>query len=143
MEMKLLLATDLLKGSHHICLQAQSIAKKLLAKLSIIHVVETPLSAQYAQALGFAELIKPSTSEAKVVLETLADELEIPTERQYVFIGKASYKIIECARVNNFDGIIIGSHAHTALPNLLGSTANTILHKSHCNVFTLRADVNR
>lgn len=142
MEMRLLLATDLLRGSHHLGLRAKSIADQLSAKLSIIHIIETPISSQYAQALGFAELIEPSTIEAQEVLATLADELQIPLEEQFVFVGRASNKIIQCAKDKNFDGIIIGSHAQTALPNFLGSTANNILHKAHCNVITLRTDFN-
>lgn len=140
MQTELLLATDLLEGSHRIAMRAKMIAKQLGANLSIIHVVETPLTAQYAQALGFAELISPSTEEAKTVLMTLADELGIPQQKQYVYIGRAANSIIKAAKELEIDAIIIGAHAHTALPSFLGTTANTILHKAHCDVITLRPE---
>ena len=142
MQTKLLLAIDLLEGSHKLLLKAQDIAQKLGAELYIIHVIETPLTTQYAHALGFAELLEPSTIEAKTVLSALADELNIPSEHQYVYTGNAAYKIIEEAKILSIDAIIIGSHAHTALPNFLGTTANTILHKAHCDVITLRTTSN-
>lgn len=140
MKSKLLLATDLLEGSHRLALRAKDISHRLGAELSIIHIVDTPLTAQYAHALGFAELIAPSTEEAKAVLAAIADELDIPAERQYVYTGNAAHQIIDAAKALEMDGIIIGAHAHTALPNFLGTTANTILHRSHCDVITLRPE---
>ena len=139
MTLNLLLATDLLEGSHALSLKALSFSKRLNANLSIIHIIETPLSCQYAHALGFSELIEPSIQAAKSVLATLADELEIPPERQYIRDGKAAHTITELALELNIDGIIIGAQGHTALPHLLGSTANSILHTAHCDVLTLKA----
>lgn len=135
----LLYATDLLEGTHKLCLQAKKIADKFGSKLYLLHVVEPPISTQYAQALGFAEIIEPPTEDARIVLRTLGDELNIPEKQQRVVVGRAHYHIIEEAKQLNVDAVIIGSHTpHRALPHLLGSTANAIVHGAHCDVITLR-----
>lgn len=138
MTIHFLLATDLLKGSHKLSIEAMKITEKLKAKLSIVHIIETPLPSQYAHALGFSDLIEPSIQSAKEVLSTLADELKIPKSRQYTKAGKASLLITELAKELNVDAIIIGASAHTGIQTLLGSTANSILHKAQCNVLTLK-----
>ena len=134
----LLYATDLLEGSHRAGLRAKSLADYTQAKLSIIHSIEYPLSEQYAQALGFSELALPSIDAVRQVLATFAEELAIPEQQQYVCQGKAASTIMNTAETIGADGIIIGSHAHTALPNFLGSTANAIVHSAYCDVITLR-----
>lgn len=134
----LLFATDLQEGSHEAALRAQAIAQHFNAQLFIIHVIESTISEQYAQMLGFTELITPSTAEAKQVLATLAEELDIPPNQQYVEIGSAAHLIVNLAKQLDVDAIIIGSHAHSALPNFLGTTANTIVHSAPCDVITLR-----
>lgn len=139
---RLLFATDLLEGSHKVSLEAKHIAEKFEAELYIMHVVESPLSAQYAQALGFAELVNPPLDNAQMVLSTLADELDIPQSHQIICQGRAGHQIIEKAKALSIDAIIIGSHSVHALPQFLGSTANTIVHKAHCDVITLRTDNN-
>ncbi len=139
MSKHLLFATDLLEGSHCIGLRAKEIAEHLGAKLSIIHVIEVPITAQYAQALGFTELITPPIEEVKAVLSTFAEEMNIPAGLQYVTSGNAAHEVIEKAAMLSVDAIIIGSHAESALPNFLGTTANTIVHKAPCDVITLKA----
>lgn len=137
----ILMAIDLLEGSHRLGLKAVKIAHNLGCKLSIVHVVETPITCQYAHALGFAELIEPSVQAASSILATLADELEIPPERQYVRSGKVASIITELAKELNVDTIIIGAHGQHALPQLLGSAANSILNKAHCDVLTIKTDI--
>ncbi len=136
----LLFATDLLEGSHHASLHAKEIADKFEATLYIMHVVELPITEQYAQALGFAETISPPVDDAILVVKTLADELGIAEEKQIVVPGRASYMIIEKAKEIHADAIIIGSHSESTFPHFLGSTANSIVHKAHCDVITLRKD---
>lgn len=133
-------ATDLLDGSHALSLQAKYIAEKFDATLHLLHVVEPPITTQYAHVLGFAEIIEPPTKDAEIVLNTLGDELGVPVENQHVYVGTPHYHIIEAAKKLNFDAIIIGSHVpHRALHHFLGSSANAIVQGAHCDVITLRA----
>lgn len=136
-----LFATDLLEGSHFLAQRAKKLADELGATLSMMHVVELPISVQYAHALGFAELLEPSTAEAQTVLATLAEEFNISEAHQFVTLGSAAQEVIDFAKHHHIDAIIIGSHAHTALPNFLGSTANAIVHKAPCDVITLRTPI--
>lgn len=137
-------ATDLLEGSHTLSLEAKDIAEKFGATLHLLHVVEPPITTQYAQALGFAEIIEPLTGDATIVLNTLGEELGIAKAHQYVLTGRAHYQIIEKARALSMDAIIIGSHTpHRALHHFLGSTANAIVQGAHCDVITLRNTINK
>ncbi len=98
-----------------------------------MHVVEPPISTQYAQALGFAEIINPPTDDASIVLDTLAETINIPSEQRIIQVGRASYQILEQAKKLKVDGIIIGSHAsHNPLPQVLGSTAQKITQSADC-----------
>lgn len=136
----MLYATDLLEGSHALSLEAKEIADKFDASLHLLHVVEPPITTQYAQALGFAEIIEPLTTDPEIVLKTLGDELTIPPSNQHVVVGRAHYQVIKKARELEIDAIIIGSHTpHRAFFNFLGSTANAIVQGAHCDVITLRA----
>lgn len=137
-------ATDLLEGSHRLSLEAKEIAEKFGATLHLLHVVEPPITTQYAQALGFAEIIEPLTGDATIVLNTLGEELGIPKENQHVLTGRAHYQIIEKARELGMDAIIIGSHTpHRALHHFLGGTANAIVQGAHCDVITLKNSINQ
>lgn len=139
MYQSLLFATDLLEGSNRLAKKAQQIADKFQAKLYLLHVVEPPISTQYAQALGFAEMINPPTGDASIVLDTLAETINIPSEQRIIQVGRASYQILEQAKELAVDGIIIASHAsHNPLPQVLGSTAQKITQSASCDVITLK-----
>ena len=58
-------ATDLSENHFGMCERAVAIAKKLQAKLYLLHVVETPSSMVLAQGLGFAEAIFGEKDSAK------------------------------------------------------------------------------
>ncbi len=135
----LLFTTDLLEGAERLCEQAVLFAKQFNAKLYILHVVEPPITAQYAQALGFAEMIEPPTEAAKAVLDTLADANNIKADYRIIKVGSASHQIIETAKMLFCDAIIIGSHAsHNPLPEFLGRTAEKVMHSAPCDVITLK-----
>jgi len=139
MYQSLLYATDLLEGARRMCAKATQIAKAFDASLTLLHVVEPPVSTQYAQALGFAEIIEPTTAEAKMVLDALGDEFNIEPSQRLVAVGRPSFHILETANTLGVDAIIIGSHgSDNPLPHLLGSTAQKIIHANTVDVLTLR-----
>ena len=138
MYQSVLLATDLMASSHDIVLQAKQVADVFQAKCFIVHVIEPPASTIYAAALGFAEFVDPATEDAKTTLKTLADELTIPEEQQFVKVGSIRNEINKLALELKVDLIIIGSHSKTGFSHILGSTANGVLHTAHCDVLTLR-----
>lgn len=135
-----LLATDLMSGSHKVALKAKELTQKLSGILSIVHVVELPRLTHYAQSLNCSDQLDLILGNARSIILTISEELNIPIERQHVVDGNAAELITKLAQTLNVDAIIIGSHNGSTIASILGSTANSILHKAKCDVFTFKID---
>ena len=134
----ILITTDLQESSHEVLREAASIASKFNADIYILHVIEPPASTVYAASLGFAEYTNPVPDDAKVVLNTLGDELNIPPERQLVKVGPVKTLIYEVAQQLAADLIIVGSHTKKVFEDLVGTTANAVVQGAQCDVLTVR-----
>ena len=134
----ILVATDLLESSQFLITLAQEVSKAHQASLDVLHVIEPPMSAEYAAALGFATFPDPSTEGATLVLKALAEANNIAPERQHVEVGHVRSKIIEMAEKLNCELIIIGSHAKPGISQLLGRTAHSVIHHATCDVLMAR-----
>ena len=134
----ILYATDLKENHYKMCQQAVKIANCFVAKLYILHVIESPTSLQLAQGLGFAELCTPVKDNAQTVMNILGEALNIPADRQFVEIGSIKLVVLEKAKQLLCDLIIIGSHTPNHLPSFMGSTAHAVVNQATCDVLTLR-----
>lgn len=135
---KILLATDLLESSQELVAKAVALSKTYQASLDVIHVVEPPMTAEYAAALGFATFPEASTREAELVMQAFGDAHGIAAEHQHVSVGKVSTQIIELAKQLKSDLILIGSHGSSGLGQLLGSTAHSVVHQAPSDVLLIR-----
>ncbi len=133
-------ATDLSENHFHLCKKSLELAKYFKAKLHFLHVIETPRSLQWAQGLGFANLVAPVTVNADLVMSTLSEALNLPKKYFHVSIGCAHTDIIKNIISLNCGLVIIGSHHPSSVPLITGSTAHTIINHATCDVLTLRAD---
>lgn len=131
-------ATDLSENHFNTCKKANEIARKIGAKLHLLHVIEPPTSLQLAQSLGFAELANPVKDDALAVMAVLGEALDIPREQQHVEIGSIKMHILEIIKRLECDLITLGSQTTIALPTFLGSTSNAMLHQAPCDVLILR-----
>lgn len=134
----ILVATDLLESGEILIKKALGLAKAHHAELDVLHVIEPPVSAEYAAALGFATFPDPSTEEATLVLETFGEAHGISKEHQHIAVGKVSTRIIEHATKLNADLILLGSHAEPGLGLLLGSTTHSVIHHAKVDVLIVR-----
>jgi nucleotide-binding universal stress UspA family protein len=134
----ILFATDLLNKHNHLTEQASLIAKQFRATLYLLHVIELPASVQLAQGLGFTELANPVKDDAQTVLSLIGENLNIPTDRQFVEIGSVKEHVFSKVKELNCQLIIIGSHSTTGFESLLGSTAHAVVNHAPCDVMTLR-----
>jgi len=57
-----------------------------------------------------------------------------------VEVGSVKWTIIDSAKQQNVDLIIIGSHGRHGLERLLGSTANAVLHAAPCDVLAVHIE---
>ena len=132
-------ATDLLANHFDMCQQAVNIAKRFGARLHLLHVIETPISVQVAQGLGFTSIDNPLIlqEDAKMVMALMGESLNIPMEQQLVKIGSIKEHVYEMVKELNCDLVIIGHHNGDRLSAYLGNSAQSIIQDTCCDVLTL------
>ena len=135
---RILFATDLSKPQHDLCQQAVNIASHFNSELTLLHVIDLPQSVQYAQALGFAEFNTAPTDEGALVLATLADEFNIPKERQIIDVGRAKFCIPETAKKLAIDLLLLGHSRDNDAPHVFGSLTQTVMEHVPCDVMILK-----
>jgi len=138
---KILLAADLIEENDNpVSARALEIAKENGADLSAIHAVDHPPSYGDAfEAPAIANWHEELVESAKSRLAKLGEKLQIPEEKQHLRIGQPGYQILELAEEMGVDLIIVGSHARHGLGRfILGSTANSVLQSSKCDVLAVR-----
>lgn len=140
---KILVPVDFSDYSKNALRYAIDFAKDVSAKLFLIYVVEPII---YPADFSMGQVALPSVdlelnSRAKEELENLARR-EIPEDMKYDVIiktGKPFVEINETAGEIDADIIIIATHGHTGVEQLLfGSTAEKVVRKAPCPVLTLR-----
>ncbi len=136
----ILLAVDFMPGVENICQRAREVAECNGARLSVIHVIEPVVMAPPYE--GMPSL--PVDFEQQM-LESARDSLRQLLDRQKMMesvewsveVGSVKWTIIEQAREQRVDLIVIGSHGRHGLERLLGSTANAVLHAAPCDVLAV------
>jgi universal stress protein A len=139
----ILVAIDFSNDAHAIADRAQQIAQTNNSVTHIVHVTE-PLNYIYGSEnfIGFPDIEAQLRSEAQAQLQQFSEYYHIPPAQQHFEIGRAAREIHAVAEKINADLIIIGSHGHRGFAVLLGSTANSVLHGSKCDVLAVRVGKN-
>ena len=133
---KILVAIDLSPEARLVVTRASEFAQHYGAALTLIHVVE-PLVAMEDYELSPAlplEIEKTLEQRAKNFLVSLVSDLGLSGAETIVNIGPPKREILNYARDHNIDLIVIGAHGRHGIATLLGSTANAVLHGTHCDV---------
>jgi len=134
----ILLATDFSEGTLHVIDEAYELAKQMGARLGLLHVVE-PLPGYGYAFIGSAEIELQLIDESKKQLAKLAKKYSVNAKDQYVEIGPPKAEITRVAEDQKVDLIVVGSHGrHGFVENLLGSTANAVVHHAKCDVLTVK-----
>ncbi|MEY4938612.1 MAG: hypothetical protein RIQ93_347 [Verrucomicrobiota bacterium] len=124
--------------------EAAALAKALNGRVILLTVLQPPVvMTEYAALLdNIAELTAAGERNASNQLEKIERELKaaaIPTETSQT-AGSPIAHIIEEAKVREADYIVMGSHGHTALYDLLvGSTTHGVLLRARCPVVIVPA----
>jgi len=140
---KILVPTDFSKSSAKALDYALAFAKQSQAEIILLHVVEPISYPMYGQELavdlsGFqADLAEASRKRlAKFSQEQAAGQGPL---KLLISEGGASWEIVETAKAEDADLIIISTHGHTGLRHaLLGSTAERVVQHAPCPVLTVR-----
>jgi nucleotide-binding universal stress UspA family protein len=127
---KLLVPVDGSESSDKAVKYAASLAKKLGAKLTLLHVQESRL---------FGHRPELSKAIGKGILSNAAEKLQGMTFDQKLESGDAARKITEIAEKEDYDMIVMGSKGHGAIERfLLGSVINHVLHYTKHPVLVIK-----
>lgn len=141
---KILIPIDFSDYSLNALEYAKLLAEKFNAELILLNVVE-PVVFTADLTMGQVipsienELYQKSEEKVKELVDSLRDKFNV---RGVVKVGKPHVEIIELAKSEGVDLIIIGSHGHTGVEHLLfGSTAEKVIRKSTCPVLIIKSKV--
>lgn len=121
---------------------AAEMARSFGAELVLLHVIPElnyPLRS-FGMASSFPHLREELHMRAKESLEALQAEVGAGlTVRTELRDGESHEQVLECAKADSADLIVIGTHGHTGIKHaLLGSTAEKVVRLSTCPVLTVR-----
>lgn len=157
---KILYATDLSATARHAVRYACSMGNQYGAEVNVLHVVPDIVDA-YASETGISlnaddmkknreALNQEAVNDALGIIRQRIRETsrkvleEIPkcpleAEKILVQVGEPAEHIIETARTGNYDLVIMGTHGHSKLDDLmLGSVARDVVHGCPVPVMVVR-----
>jgi nucleotide-binding universal stress UspA family protein len=120
-----------------------SLAEETDARLILLHVIEGAIEQPYFGEMGhlsvreyYRHLEEDAMARLKALVPEDARVWCKPHER--VTTGKAYQKILEVAREEGAELIVMGVHGKGALGRLFGSTTHHVIREARCPVLTLR-----
>jgi nucleotide-binding universal stress UspA family protein len=121
---------------------AAELARSLDARLVLMHVVQPPvITSEYGAVMAnIQEIVAVSEKTAARHLELLVQKLKAAGLEASceLLTGSPTLHIVDQARKLSADYVVLGSHGHSALYDLLaGSTASGVLKKSPCPVVVI------
>jgi len=137
---KILAAVDLSPEAREVVARAGELARLYDAELGLIHVVEPLVTMEDYELMPALPLEVEKTLEQRAhnFLDTLAADLGQGDIEKVVNIGAPKREILKYAKEHDIDLIVIGAHGRHGIATLLGSTANAVLHGTHCDVMCVR-----
>ncbi|MFZ1082276.1 MAG: universal stress protein [Candidatus Kryptoniota bacterium] len=140
---KILVPQDFSEYSIHALKYAVTFAGFFNSELIVLHIVEPII---YPADFSFGQVSIPAMEEEiRKHSEEQLNELvarEIPENikaTSIIRMGKPFIEIVEIAKSENADLIIISSHGRTGMDHVLfGSTADKVVRKAPCPVLTIR-----
>lgn len=136
---RILCAVDGSKYSRIASEQAVGIAKSSSAELIGLYVVDTHLTLRLG--VHYGDALREMQDEGWKTLNEL-QELAQQHGVKFVYImggGNPKIEIVEEAKKQSADLIVVGSHGHTGLERaLLGSVSEFVVRNAHCSVLVAR-----
>ena len=137
---RILFPTDFSETARYAFEYARDLTTQFDAALHLLYVVPDPRSQDWAgEASGIVipDLLATWRSDAEQRLEMLLPN-GARTERA-IRVGHAFVEIVQYARNNAIDLIVMGTHGRGAVKHmLLGSVAEKVVRKAPCPVLTVR-----
>jgi nucleotide-binding universal stress UspA family protein len=138
---RILCAIDFSPASIAALRHADELASRLGATLTILHVVADPLQDPWsAEAFGLniADLEAEWIAQANAELSKLAQGCKATATTKWR-LGRPVAEILEEAKGEAADLIVLGSHGHGVIAHMiLGSVADRVLRQAPCPVLMVR-----
>ncbi len=143
---KVLVPIDFSDYSKSALKYAVNFAKSFNADIILVYVVEPVI---YPPDFSMGQIAMPSINSewddrAKDELQKLAKNeiTDIKNTKTIIKTGKPFVEIVETAKEENVDLIIIATHGRSGVEHILfGSTAEKVVRKAPCPVLTLREPI--
>lgn len=137
----ILLTTDGSNQDWQMAEKAQQLATLAHAKLSLIHVIDAiPMpDTSYGTIIPLQQASDDELLNAeKQAFTDFADRLSITPDSRWLVFGVPVDEIIDLAKHQHVDLIIVGLHSRHGLARLLTPTANKVLQHAPCDVLAIR-----
>ena len=139
---KVLIPLDFHSDNDQIIAKGKALAEINGANIYLLHVNEPMAGICTFEAVSFGDELEAFKdkirSESHVRLGNFAEEMGVGDAEQLIREGKAATEIEDVVRELDIDLIVMGTHGHSGLQRLLGSTANSVLNHVDCDVLTVR-----
>jgi nucleotide-binding universal stress UspA family protein len=139
---KILCPIDFSEFTDEILEYALDITKKYSAELHLIHIIPnlnyfTPYESFFTPE-NLIVVEKNMETEINKDFDAIVKKIDVPVKK-IIRTGVAFVEIIDYARSESMDLIIIGTHGRTGLEHILiGSVAERVIRKAPCPVLTVR-----
>lgn len=145
---RILFPTDFSEGSIHALHFAADFAKRYNAKLYILHVIYDVMKAtnSHIPHISADELYQELDKWALDEIENccIEETRNLPDVEKRVVKGIPYEETIKMASEEKIDMIVMGTYGRTGLDRFLfGSTAERVVRKAPCPVFTVRVPEHR
>jgi len=141
---RILFPTDFSEHSEHALSYALSFAKEYGAKLHVLHVIEDVQYLANAYMFdvpvmpSFADIEQSRLKEMQEFIERVITDPTIEIEKT-IKRGRPFIEIIQTAREEDIDLIVIATHGRSGLEHVLfGSVAEKVVRKAPCPVLSIR-----
>jgi universal stress protein A len=136
----ILAAVDTSDDAKEILSAAEQLAEDHDATLSLVTVIKSFQQAYSAiDAPNIANIEADAINEARERLNEHAKTLGLSDDRVFVLRGNPAGEIRNLAKELDAGAIIVGTHGRHGMGLMfLGSTANGVLHGTHCDVLAVR-----
>jgi len=137
---QILVAIDVSDEARQVIERAREMAKKNRAELCLLHVVEPVMTENSYDLITSIPVDVQDTlnNQAKEFLQRMQDAFSLSSTPLRVEIGSVKGEILRVAEEIKADLIIVGTHGRHGVGMLLGSTANSVLHGTPCDVLAVR-----
>jgi nucleotide-binding universal stress UspA family protein len=142
---RILVAMDFSSDSNAALAYALELARPLQASIDLLHVVETPLAAgMWASEIYTTEiaglqvnLVRDAENQMRQTIRSL-DRGGVAVTGE-VRTGRAAATIVDCARENAIDLVVMATHGRTGFARaLMGSVAEGVTRAAPCPVLVVR-----